>query len=131
VYLRSIGVHAKWGFAMLRPANAQETWPGERPGASVEAMTRMSDSSCCVCTASDARSLVEITLAGGKRVTLCGSHALMHRRSPVQAKSLQELRLVLGERRRRRERRSAGDALGDALAAAFAGDRRAVGRRRA
>jgi hypothetical protein len=94
-------------------------------------MTRTSDSSCCVCDASDARALVDITLPGGKRATLCGSHALMHRRSSMDARTPAELRTLLSERRRRSERRSEGDALGDALTAAFAGERRAAGRRRA
>jgi hypothetical protein len=94
-------------------------------------MARMPESSCCVCKASDARTLVEVVLVGGVRATLCGSHALLHRRSPEQARSAADLRRVLGERRKRRERRSEGDALGDALSAAFAGDRRAADRRRA
>jgi hypothetical protein len=55
----------------------------------------------------------------------------MHRRSPAQARSIPELRQILSERRRRRERRSDGDALGAALSAAFAGERRAADRRRA
>jgi hypothetical protein len=87
---------------------------------------------CCVCGANDKRSLVELTLAGGKRVTLCGSHALMHRRSTVQARSPEELRQLLRDKRARPERRDdEGDALGAALAAAFAGARREVHRRRA
>jgi hypothetical protein len=91
-----------------------------------------SDPSCCVCKASDARALVEVVLVGGARATLCGSHALMHRRSSMQARSAEDLRLQLSERRRRNERRAEGDALGDALLAAFSGvdDRRAAGRRR-
>jgi hypothetical protein len=93
-------------------------------------MSRISDPSCCVCKASDARALVEVVLVGGGRATLCGSHALMHRRSSMQARSPEDLRVLLSERRRRSERRSEGDALGDALLAAFSGDRRASGRRR-
>jgi hypothetical protein len=93
-------------------------------------MARLSDPSCCVCGASDARSLVAVTLVGGARATLCGSHALMHRRSSMGARSAADLRVLLTERRRRTERRSEGDALGDALSAAFAGDRREAGRRR-
>jgi hypothetical protein len=93
-------------------------------------MPRLSDPSCCVCATSDARTLVEVVLVGGARATLCGSHALMHRRSSMGARSSAELRVVLSERRKRSERRSEGDALGAALSAAFAGDRRAAGRRR-
>jgi hypothetical protein len=87
---------------------------------------------CCVCQASDRRSLVEVTLIGGERTTLCGSHALMHRRSAVQARTPEELRKVLRDKRARSERRDdEGDALGAALASAFAGERREVQRRRA
>jgi hypothetical protein len=93
-------------------------------------MSKAIDGACCVCGAADARSLVQVTL-GGRRVTLCGSHALMYRRSPVQARSVPELRQLLSERRRRRERRHDGDALGAALSAAFAGERRSADRRRA
>jgi hypothetical protein len=87
---------------------------------------------CCVCQASDKRTLVEVLLVGGARATLCGSHAIMHRRSTVQARSARELREVLGDKRRRAERRDdSGDELGAALTSAFAGERRAVERRRA
>ena len=86
-------------------------------------------SSCCVCGASDARALEEIVLIGGSRATLCGSHALMHRRSPTQARSAAQLRQLLGDRRDRSERRSTGDELAAALSAAFSGDRRVADRR--
>jgi hypothetical protein len=86
-------------------------------------------SSCCVCGACDARALVDVVLMGGTRVTLCGSHDLMHRRSPVHARSVAHLRELLGNRRERRDRRSIGDELGDALTAAFSGDRRVADRR--
>jgi len=86
---------------------------------------------CCVCQASDRRALVEVVLIGGARVTLCGSHALMHRRSTVQARSPEELRARLGDKRARPDRRDDGDdALGAVLASAFATERRAVERRR-
>ncbi len=74
---------------------------------------------------------------GREDVTLCGSHALMHRRSPAQAGSVDALGAILGERRRTRDRRgdrnrSLGeiDALGEELTAAFAGERRGRGERR-
>ncbi len=86
-------------------------------------------SSCSVCGASDARTLEDIVLIGGARATLCGSHALMHRRSPTQARSAAQLRQLLGNRRSRAERRSSGDELADALSAAFSGDRRVADRR--
>jgi hypothetical protein len=86
-------------------------------------------SSCCVCGITDARSLVDVVLIGGAKATLCGSHALMHRRSPAQARSGSQLREMLGDRRGRRDRRMEGDELGAALTAAFSGDRRAGDRR--
>jgi hypothetical protein len=91
-------------------------------------------SSCCVCGASDARALVDVLLPGATnvgptRATLCGSHALMHRRAPAQASSVSELRRVLSDRRGRRDRRDDQDELGAALNAAFNGDRRGPDRR--
>jgi len=88
-----------------------------------------SGSSCCVCGESDARALVDVVLMGGAQVTLCGSHELMHRRSPSQARSRPQLREMLSERRGRRDRRSEGDELGAMLTAAFSGDRRVADRR--
>jgi hypothetical protein len=92
-------------------------------------MMTLVGSSCCVCGASDARALEDIVLIGGSRATLCGSHALMHRRSPAQARSIAQLRQLVGERRGRSERRSYGDELADALTAAFSGDQRVAERR--
>jgi hypothetical protein len=92
-------------------------------------MKEVLGSSCCVCGARDARQLVGVVLIGGARATLCGSHALMHRRSSVQARSLAQLRELLGDRRERRERRSTGDELAAALTAAFSSDRRMADRR--
>ncbi|MGD0674669.1 MAG: hypothetical protein ABSC94_04580 [Polyangiaceae bacterium] len=84
---------------------------------------------CCVCGARDARTLVEVELAGGGRAILCGSHALMHRKSTVPALSEADLRVQLRDRRSRRDRRYEGDELGAALSAAFSGGRR-IGDRR-
>jgi len=66
-------------------------------------MTKVLGSSCCVCGTSDARSLVDVVLMGGAQATLCGSHALMHRRSATQARTGVQLREILGERRGRRD----------------------------
>jgi hypothetical protein len=104
-----------------------QTWPGGIHGATVSIMSRTSDSSCCVCNASDARSLVDVVLRGGGRATLCGSHALMHRRSSMEARTPADLRVMLSERRKRAERRTEGDALGESLSTAFAGERRGTG----
>jgi hypothetical protein len=92
----------------------------------------MTIAECCVCGASDKRSLVEVVLVGGARATLCGTHALMHRRATVQGRTPAELRELLRDKRARTERRDdEGDALGSALAAAFAGERRSGDRRSA
>ena len=85
---------------------------------------------CCVCGVHDARALVDVVLLGGAQATLCGSHALMHRRSRAQPRSESELRSLVNERRRRRDRRGVGDELAAALASAFRGERRGQNRRR-
>jgi hypothetical protein len=83
-----------------------------------------------VCGASDRRALLVVVLLGGTGTTLCGTHALMHRRAPVPATTVAELRRSLRDRRERRDRRQEGDELGAALTAAFHGDKRAADRRR-
>jgi hypothetical protein len=86
---------------------------------------------CCVCETSDERTLVEVELEGGGRATLCGSHAIMHGRSNQEARSADDLRDLLRDRRARSERRHEGDELGTALTTAFNSDRRTADRRRA
>jgi hypothetical protein len=87
---------------------------------------------CVVCGMSDARALFDVRLVGGVCTMLCGSHALMHRRSRVQARTVRELRDALRDRRHRSDRRAAsGDELGAKLASAFAGGERRVRDRRA
>jgi hypothetical protein len=83
-----------------------------------------------VCTASDARVLVDVVLRGGAHATLCGSHALLYRGFAEQASTEIELRSLLADRRGRRDRRDDQDELGAALNAAFNGDRRGADRRR-
>ncbi len=83
-----------------------------------------------MCDIGDERALVNVELAGGGHVTLCGSHALMHRRADVRPASESELRALLRDRRDRPDRREDGDELGEALAAAFGRERRAADRRR-
>jgi hypothetical protein len=85
---------------------------------------------CAVCGAGDERALENIVLAGGVRTTLCGSHALMYRRSKRAQRSESELRALFRDRRERTERRREGDELGMSLTAAFAEERRAADRRR-
>ncbi|HEY8039761.1 MAG TPA: hypothetical protein VIF15_08215 [Polyangiaceae bacterium] len=92
-------------------------------------MTLAQGPRCCVCGQTDARALVEVSLRGGAKATLCGSHAVMHRRSTAQATSATELRALLRDRRGRRDRREEGDELGAALTAAFSGNRRGPDRR--
>jgi hypothetical protein len=82
-----------------------------------------------VCGASDARTLVDVTLAGGARATLCGSHAVAHSRLSAQVGSESELRELLRNRRGRAERRDLGDELGAALTQAFSRERREGDRR--
>jgi hypothetical protein len=87
---------------------------------------------------SDVRVLVDVALTKRENVVLCGSHAVMRERVAPTSTTLDELRAAMRERRRPVERRgrtdrSLGeiDELGSALAAAFAGERRATGSRRA
>ncbi len=87
-------------------------------------------SACSVCGLGDERALVEVALVGGARATLCGSHALMHRRVAPGARSVTELRAAVRDRRGRRDRRDDRDELGAALTAAFSGDHRGRERRR-
>lgn len=94
-------------------------------------MMEIASGRCVVCGAADARALVEIALVGGARATLCGSHALMHRRAGSTARTTTELCAALRERRGRRDRRGGdADALGAALVEAFNGERRRPDRRR-
>lgn len=93
-------------------------------------MTQVIRSSCCVCGNSDSRSLADVELEGAARVVLCGSHALMYRRMNARSSSASELRVLLRDRRGRRDRRYDGDELGAALTAAFSSDRRTSDRRR-
>jgi hypothetical protein len=55
--------------------------------------------SCVVCGSSDARTLGTTTLEDGARVTVCGSHKVAHRRAERMARSVDELRILLCDRR--------------------------------
>ena len=82
---------------------------------------------CVVCGLGDVRALSTTLLEGGERVTVCGSHALIHERAKTRARSPQELRAIAHDRRARSRRGEAlheADELGAILAAAFGGDRR-------
>jgi hypothetical protein len=90
---------------------------------------------CAVCGSSDARGLSSTALASGAVVIVCGSHAVAHARAPRAARTLGELRDLLGERRESHDRRDGyrgeTDELAQRLSAAFNEDRRGPGRRRA
>jgi len=91
--------------------------------------------SCCVCGSVDARTLSSTALASGAIVIVCGSHAVAHARASVPARTVRELRGMLGERRAPQGRRDSYhgeiDELARSLSAAFTGERRSVGRRSA
>jgi hypothetical protein len=87
---------------------------------------------CSVCGLRDARALLPVVLVSGARLTLCGSHELMHRRAGGQARSIEELREALGERRSMQRRATGeGDELAERLSAAFTSERRVAERRSA
>jgi hypothetical protein len=54
---------------------------------------------CVVCGTTDARLLSSTRLFEGERVVVCGSHKTAHRRSDAIARSIEELRTIVGERR--------------------------------
>ena len=58
-----------------------------------------SETCCAVCGAADQRMLSTTTLEDGRRVTVCGSHKVAHRRAERLATSIDELRLMLCDRR--------------------------------
>jgi hypothetical protein len=87
-------------------------------------------SACVVCGLSDRRALVQVRLHAGRMVTLCGTHALVLRRSRSRFRSVEEVKAATCDRRGRTRRGEALDELAEALTAAFAGDRRATDRRR-
>gem|GEM_PF-841091 len=95
---------------------------------------------CAICGWSDSRGLVDVELASGGTIVVCGTHSLMLQRasseSPVLSSAtvtVDDVRAVVGERRERaRDRRNAEgdvDELAEALAAAFVRDRRLRTRR--
>lgn len=100
-----------------------------RVGSTIE--TPVATGPCAVCAMNDARALLAVDLAGGERVTLCGSHDLMHRRAGAPAGSLAALRSLFGDRRGTDRRGGPGetDELAEALSAAFCRDRRSAARR--
>ncbi len=61
---------------------------------------REGECGCAVCGATDARMLGYTRLEDGTRVTVCGSHKTAHRRAARMARSIDELRAMIGERRK-------------------------------
>jgi hypothetical protein len=61
--------------------------------------TAPSHTSCAVCGNADARLLTTTTLEDGGRVTVCGSHKIAHRRAERMARTVDELRNMLCDRR--------------------------------
>ncbi len=55
---------------------------------------------CVVCGSTDQRVLSFTRLLQGERVTVCGSHKTAHHRSEMIARSIDELRILVGERRK-------------------------------
>jgi hypothetical protein len=86
---------------------------------------------CAVCAMSDARALVSVILSGGQRVTLCGTHAVMHRRCRATLRTIADLQASLGDRREtdRRGDRGEVDELAERLQSAFTRERRRGERR--
>jgi hypothetical protein len=84
-----------------------------------------------VCGTRDARALVMVDLKSGVRVSLCGTHDLMHRRAGAAARSVEELRTAFKDRRGTDRRAYQGevDELAQSLDAAFMKDRRGSERR--
>ena len=72
-----------------------------------------------------------VDLKSGVRVTLCGTHELMHRRAGSRARSVEELRTAFKDRRGtdRRGYKGEVDELAQRLDAAFMKDRRGTERR--
>ena len=79
----------------------------------------------------DARALVMVDLKSGVRVTLCGTHDLMHRRLGGRARTIEELKAALKDRRGtdRRAYKGEVDELAARLDAAFMRERRGNERR--
>lgn len=65
----------------------------------IDRRTEVVETCCVVCGATDARTLSTTTLESGTRVTVCGSHKVAHRRAERMASSVDDLRMMLCDRR--------------------------------
>ena len=72
--------------------------PAMRMG-NVDRRSAPSHTSCAVCGTTDARVLATTKLEDGRRVTVCGSHKVAHRRAERTATSVEELQRMLCDRR--------------------------------
>ena len=91
---------------------------------------RLPIAGCVVCGHRDERALSTLMLASGVRITVCGSHDLVYRRSGEIAVTVDDLRDIVRDRRERAPRREVGDELGEQLIEAFSPQRRTGGDRR-
>lgn len=87
-------------------------------------MQPFASGACAVCGERDARALSTLRLAGGEPVVVCGTHELMHKRAGRTARSIEELRSFVLERRKVDRRHVETDELAEALTRAFSGERR-------
>jgi hypothetical protein len=62
--------------------------------------TEQNNVCCAVCGTGDVRVLAATRLLGGELVIVCGSHKVAHSRSERVAASVDDLRELVGERRR-------------------------------
>ena len=83
-------------------------WPDYGPSKMIAAMrmgnldrrTEAGPVCCTVCGTSDVRVLAATRLLGGELVIVCGSHKVAHQRSERIAATIDELRELVGERRK-------------------------------
>jgi hypothetical protein len=66
----------------------------------IDRRAEVSNVCCAVCGTSDVRVLAATRLLGGELVIVCGSHKVAHQRSERIAATLDELRELVGDRRR-------------------------------
>jgi hypothetical protein len=66
----------------------------------VDRRTDVGNVCCAVCGISDVRVLAATRLLDGELVIVCGSHKVAHQRSDRIATTIDELRSLVGERRK-------------------------------
>ncbi len=98
-----IGRRSSLGKRERRPKSwpkwpSPSTFGGMRMG-NIDRRTAPAQTSCVVCSTTDARLLSTTTLEDGSRVTVCGSHKVAHQRAERIASTVDDLRLLLCDRR--------------------------------